>query len=137
MLKIEQLSLSDFASRSIRKSSSVSEVIALWMGYPGVPDSLKSNPIFIGVLSITTLALLSPRSLKIIPDSAGEILNIFQNKGFYRVISKSKLLEIIDDPLIVEQGIQFLINRKLVDIVDEDSYKLLEIPLTNLRIKFD
>lgn len=119
-----------------RKSSSISEVIALWMGFNGVPETLKSSSIFILVLSVTTLALLSPSSLSLIPNSAGEILDIFDDSGWDRVISKSKLIKVIGDKQVVEEGIKFLFEKKLIEIVDANTYRLLEVPLANVRISF-
>lgn len=119
-----------------RKSSSISEVIALWMGFNGIPEALKSSSIFISVLSITTLALLSPSSLSLIPDSAGTMLDIFDDNGWDRIISKNKLIKILGDKKIAEEGIEFLFDKKLIEIVDTNNYRLLEVPLLNVRISF-
>ncbi len=119
-----------------RKSSSISEVIALWMGFNDVPEILKSSSIFISVLSVTTLALLSPSSLSLIPDSAGTVLDIFEDNGWDRVISKNRLIKVIGDKRIIDEGIKFLFEKKLIEIVDANTYRLLEVPLANVHISF-
>ena len=120
---------------SLRKKSEISQVIALWMGYPGIPESLRNHPVFIAFLAATSLALISPRDFKIVPDSAGEVLKAFEMRGFHRVVSKRRLYELIDDARVVQDGVQFLLDKKLV-AVDGDDYRLLETPLTNVKIKF-
>lgn len=120
---------------SIRKKSEIVQVIALWMGYPGVPESLRNHPVFIAFLAATSLALISPRDFKIVPDGAGEVLKVFEMKGFHRVVSKRRLYEVIGDAKIAQDGIQFLLDKKLVALDGED-YRLLETPLTNVKIKF-
>lgn len=118
-----------------KKSTSIAEVIALWTGYHDFPDSLKNNPIFLTFLALTSLALISPRSLKIVPDSAADILKIFEIKGFYRVINKKKLIDAIGNEQTVEEGLTFLLARKLIE-ADGEKYRLLEVPLTNVKIGF-
>lgn len=120
---------------STAKKSSISEVIALWVGYNGVPTSLQQNPLFASVLAVTSLALLSPRSLKLIPDSAGEVLTIFELKGFYRTLSKKKLAKFLGDKDIAEEGIKMLLDLKLIG-KDDNGYRLLEVPLSNTKVIF-
>ncbi|GAA4255374.1 hypothetical protein GBZ26_03510 [Azospirillum formosense] len=117
------------------KKSSFIEALSLWMSYPGVPDSLRQNPAFVTLLSVLTLALLSPRHLTLIPDSAGEVLKIFEVKGFHRVMSKKKLYEYMKDHKAAIEGINFLIERKMIE-EREENYKLLATPLSNIKISF-
>lgn len=121
---------------TVRKSSSIADVIALWMGYPGVPESVKSSPLFLSLLSIVSLALLSPRSLKLLPDSAGEILQLFEKRGFFRVLTRKRVFELLGSAKIASDGISFLLERRLVEEVDDGVYKLLEVPLNNVKIGF-
>ncbi|MCW2244778.1 hypothetical protein M2352_000369 [Azospirillum fermentarium] len=120
---------------STPKKSSFIEVLSLWMGYSGVPDTIRDSPAFITFLSVITLALLSPRHFKLVPDSAGEVLDVFEMKGFDRILSKKKLHEYIKDYKVVMDGIQFLIDRKMIEPHGEN-YRLLVTPLTNIKIKF-
>ncbi|MFI3218216.1 MAG: hypothetical protein QX189_03760 [Methylococcales bacterium] len=118
-----------------RKSTSIAEVIALWSGYPQFPENIRNNPVFLTVLALTSLALISPRSLKIVPDSAAEILKVFETKGFYRFINKKKLIEAVGDEQVVEDGLMFLLARRLIE-ADGEKFRLLEVPLTNVKIGF-
>lgn len=127
-----------FASHMIvtRKKVSISEVIALWMSYPGVPESIKNSSLFISLLSITSLALLSPWQLKSIPDSAGEILKCFEMRGFHRNLSKKQVYFVFKDARLAQEGLEFLLQRRLIEL-DGDDFRLLEVPLSNIKIRFE
>lgn len=119
----------------IRKKSSLVEALSLWMGYPGVPDSIKENPAFLTFLSVLTIALLSPAHLKLIPDSAGDVLNVFKMKGFHRIVSKVEFYKYIKDSKAASDGIDFLVERKMIE-ENDGNYKLLVTPLSNINISF-
>lgn len=119
---------------SVKKTAKISEVIALWMGSFGVPQSLKDSLLFQSALAVTCLMLLSPRSVSLIPNSAGQILQAFEKKGFHRILNKKKFFEMLGDARVAEDGLQFLLEKNMIELVDEFSYKLKIVPLTNICV---
>lgn len=121
---------------STRNRARLSETLSLIAGYAGLPTALQTSPTFLGFLSIAAIALLSPRDLRFIPDSAGEILRIFELRGFYRVVSGKALATLLGDSKVADDGIRFLLDSKLVERMSDDTYRLLEVPLTNVRVSW-
>lgn len=120
---------------SIRKKAAITEVISLWLGYAGAPQVIRESPTCFGIIVATSLALISPRSFKLIPDSAGEVLKAFEMKGFYRILSKKKMHELVGNAKVAQEGIQFMIEHKLI-VPEGEDFRLLEVPLSNVKITF-
>lgn len=117
---------------SVKKEARISDVIALWMGSLSVPQSLKESFVFQSALVVTCLMLLSPRSVSLIPNSAGQILQAFEKKGFHRILNKKKFFEMLGDASVAEEGLKFLLDKNMIEMMDEFSYKLKIVPLTNI-----
>lgn len=119
---------------SVRNKAKLSETLGLLIGFPGLPSSLQTSPVFLSFLSVAIVGLLSPRDFILIPDSAGDILKIFQMRGFHRTISSRALGVLLGDSKIAEEGISFLVRHQLVERAEEGTYRLLEVPLSNVKV---
>ena len=120
-----------------RKTTYFTELFAIWMGYPGLPESIKENPAFNLLLGVITIGLISPRALRLVPDDAASVLRAFEVKNFYRTISRNSIAAVIGNEDVAKDGIKFLLERKLIESVGDDEYKLLEVPLSNVRLSFN
>jgi hypothetical protein len=119
-----------------RKTISFTELFAIWMGYPGVPESIKNNPAFNLLLGVVTIALISPRALRLVPDDAASVLGAFEIKDFYRTITLNSIIATVGDEETAKEGIRFLLDRKLIESLGDDEYRLLEVPLNNVKLEF-